>query len=69
MEDYTYLLQDVSYHSSGNLCVPRFQETVCEYFNVVVGLLSLQLEIYFFSFVVKSILKHFAAILLYTKTT
>ena len=70
MVEYTELLQDVSYHLSRNLYVPRLREMVCEYFfYVVVGFLFLHLEIYFFCFIVKSILEHFAAIMLYTKTT
>ena len=32
MADYTDLLQDVSYHSSRNLYIPRLRQTICEYF-------------------------------------
>ena len=32
MADYTDLLEDVSYHSSRNLYIPRLQQTICEYF-------------------------------------
>ena len=59
---------DVSYHLSCNLYVPHLRWSVSISY-VVVGFLFLQSEIYFFCFIVKSILEGFAAILLYTKTT
>ena len=70
--DCTDLLQDVSYHLSHNLNIAHLRETVWVYFLrfrliplSVIG----KLRTYFFCFIVKSILEHLAAILLYAKTT
>ena len=68
MADYTDL-QDVSYHSSRNLYVSCLRDRSVSISYVVVGFLSLLSKIYFFCFIVKSILERFAALLLYTKTT
>ena len=60
----TDLLQDVSHHSLHSL----LQKQSVSISYVGVGFLFLQSEIYF-CFIIKSILKRFAAILLDTKAT
>ena len=68
MADYTDLLQDVSYHSSRNLYVPRLQQTICEYFLCCRWIPPPVIENLLLCFMVKSILERFAVILLYTET-